>query len=93
MLELNEQKCLAVLRAKVQRKLASGQTKSDKLIQFASGHSLLSSLTLVKFYYLTFKENEQEPLGHYRQYTQSAVRLQFKASDFPQYFTLPNNCV
>jgi hypothetical protein len=53
MLELNENKCLAVLRAKVQRKFAAGQTKSDKLIKFGSGPSLLSSLLLVKFYYLT----------------------------------------
>ena len=34
MLELNENKCLAVWRAKVQRKFAAGQTKADKLIKF-----------------------------------------------------------
>jgi hypothetical protein len=52
-LELNENKCLAVLRAKVQWKFVAGQTKADKLIKFAYGHSLVSSLPLVKFYYLT----------------------------------------
>ena len=53
MLELNEDKWLAVLGAKVQRKFATGQTKADKMIKCASGQYLLSSLPLVKFVYLT----------------------------------------
>ena len=53
MLELNEDKWLAVLGAKVQRKFAAGQTKADKMIKCASGQYLLSSLPLVKFFYLT----------------------------------------
>jgi hypothetical protein len=49
MLELNKNKCLAVLRAKVQWKLAAGQTKADKLIKFASGQSLLKNLNFWNF--------------------------------------------
>jgi hypothetical protein len=53
MLELSENKCLAVLRAKAQRKVPAGHMKANKLLKFASGQSLLASLPLVKFYYLT----------------------------------------
>ena len=49
MLELSENKCSAVLRAIVQGKVAAGHTKANKLIKFASGHSLIPSLPLVKF--------------------------------------------
>ena len=54
-MELNENKCSAVLRAKVQWKSAAGQTKADKLTTFASGQPLLPCLPLVKLYYLTFE--------------------------------------
>ena len=54
MLELSENKCLAVLRAKAQREVPAGHTEANIAIKFASGHSQLPSLPVVKLYFLTW---------------------------------------
>ena len=54
MLELNENKCASVLRVKEHWKFAAGKTKERK-----SGQSLIRSLSLVKFYFLTSLSEEK----------------------------------
>ena len=53
MLELRVKKYSAVLRAKAQREVPGGHTKANIAMKFASGHSLLPSLPVVKLYFLT----------------------------------------
>ena len=53
LLEQSENKCSTVLRVILQRKDPAGHRKANTWKKFASGHSLIPSLPLVKFQFLT----------------------------------------